>query len=92
MPLLCPKPPPEPQHPKDPKQEEKDNKAADEEGDHDCPAKPPVVVRFVKQQQCAIRWFNIYRQLCGLVVLANLLLMILAATGVFHSGTSSSSR
>ena len=37
-------------------------------------------------------WFNTYRRLFSIVCTANLVLMLLAATGVFHSGAPGSNR
>ena len=47
---------------------------------------PPVVVRYVKIKMRAVRQSNTYHKLCGLILTANLVLMILAAVGVFRPG------
>ena len=47
---------------------------------------PPVVVRYVKTKMCAVRQNNTYHKLCGLILTVNLVLMILAAVGVFRPG------
>ena len=47
---------------------------------------PPVVVRYVKIKMRAVRQSNTYHKLCGLILTVNLVLMILAAVGVFRPG------